>query len=183
MAGIDIIHILNIAILFFLIVTAVAIVRVRDLVTSTVLLGALSLLMASEYLVLGAPDVAITEAAVGAGVSTVLILMALFLVGDKEKKSNDKWFLFPIILVGIATAVLICATFDMPTFASQYTPSQIYVAPYYIQSAHDDTGVPNMVTAILASYRGYDTLGETFVIFTAAVSVLALLGRFKKKGE
>ena len=50
------------------------------------------------------------------------------------------------------------------------------MADDYIERTHDEIGVPNMVTAILASYRGYDTWGETTVIFTAGVGVMLLLG-------
>ena len=81
---------LNIIVLFFLVVTAIAVVRVRNLFKSTVLLAIFSLLMAVQYLVLGAPDVAITEAAVGAGISTILLLLAMFLTGDKEKETKGK---------------------------------------------------------------------------------------------
>ena len=51
-----------------------------------------------------------------------------------------------------------------------------HVADRYINESPDEIGIPNVVTSVLASYRGYDTLGETAVIFTAGVGVLALLG-------
>ena len=55
-------------------------------------------------------------------------------------------------------------------------PVHRHVAPRYIEESPKEIGIPNMVTAVLASYRGYDTLGETTVIFTAGIAVLALLG-------
>ncbi len=172
---------LNIFILFSLVLTAVAVIRTRDLITATILLAIFSLLMAAEYLVLGAADVAITEAAVGAGISSILILMALFLVGDKEKKVKGD-LLVPTIVVIFVCAALLYATFDMPHFGRADAPAQGHVAAYYLQHAVEETGVPNVVTAILASYRGYDTLGETVVILTAAIAVMLLLGRFARKG-
>ena len=55
------------------------------------------------------------------------------------------------------------------------------MAPYYIAHAEAETGVPNVVTAVLASYRGFDTLGEVTVIFTAGIGVLALLGFARRR--
>ncbi|MEA1999943.1 MAG: hydrogen gas-evolving membrane-bound hydrogenase subunit E [Euryarchaeota archaeon] len=53
----------------------------------------------------------------------------------------------------------------------------------FVEEGEDETLVPNMVTYILADYRGYDTLGETTVIFTAGVAVLLLLRRKEKRPE
>lgn len=176
----DINSLANIAILFFLLITAIAVVLSRNLLTSTILLSVFSMLMATEYLILGAPDVAITEAAVGAGISTILILLALFLVGEKEKKINGKKLLPFILMVSVA-AVLIYASTQLPPFGATIAPAQSHVAEYYVHNSINDTGVPNVVASILASYRGYDTFGETVVIFTAAIAVMMLLGKFSFK--
>lgn len=173
---------LNIIILFFLLVTAVAVIRARDLITSAILLAIFSLLMAAEYLVLGAADVAITEAAVGAGISTILILMAIFLVGNKEKRTKGNMFVTTIVVVFVALG-LIYATFDMPSFGAADSPAQTGVSQRYLAEAQSQTGIPNVVTAVLASYRGYDTFGETIVVLTAAIAILLLLGRFNRKKE
>ena len=58
-----------------------------------------------------------------------------------------------------------------------------HVVPRYLNDVIAETGVPNVVTAILASYRGYDTLGETTVIFTAGIGVLLLLKGRRRKPE
>jgi multicomponent Na+:H+ antiporter subunit B len=55
--------------------------------------------------------------------------------------------------------------------------------PLYIDGSENDIGVPNIVTSVLASYRGYDTLGETAVIFTAGIGVMLLLGRRREEDE
>ena len=73
-------------------------------------------------------------------------------------------------------AALIYGTMDMPRYGDPAAPIHHHVAPEYIEYTDDEIGVPNMVTAVLASYRGYDTWGETTVIFTACVGVLLLLG-------
>ena len=170
--------------LFFLVMTAIASLWVKNLLRATVLLGIFSLLMASQYLVLGAPDVAMTEAAVGAGVSTILLLLALFLVGIEEKTAPRYSFLSFLVVV-VTTAILCVIVFEMPSYGDPDSPSRTVLSEYFIAKSGDEIGIPNMVTSILASYRGFDTLGETAVIFTAAMAVLLLLGRFgkEKSGE
>jgi multicomponent Na+:H+ antiporter subunit B len=71
----------------------------------------------------------------------------------------------------------------MPRFADPDAPIHRHVAPRYIEDSPRETGVPNMVTSVLASYRGYDTLGETVVIFTAGIGVLLLLGGRRRGGD
>lgn len=170
--------IINISLLTLLVTSAIAVVLVRNLLTATILLTIYSLLMAGMYLVLGAPDVAMTEAAVGAGISTILFLATLILTDYKEKKSEHP--ILPLAVIGILGAALVYAMFGMPSFGDSAAPANMHLAPHYIDESASETGIPNIVTSILASYRGYDTLGETFVIFTAGMSVLLLLSGKKK---
>ena len=71
----------------------------------------------------------------------------------------------------------------MPPFAAREAPVQQHVAPRYLEQSPHEIGIPNVVTAVLASYRGYDTLGELTVIFTAGVGVLALLGFRRRRNR
>ena len=135
-----------------------------------------SLLMAGLFVTLDAVDVAFTEAAVGAGITTVLLLATLARVGQREKIPVHAPLL-PLVIVIVTGAALIYGTVDMPLHGDPLAPVHQHVAPVYIAEAQSKTGVPNIVTAVLASYRGYDTLGEVAVIFTAGVGVLLLLGR------
>ena len=137
-------------------VTAFAIVRLRNLFAVVMLTGIFSLLAATLYVLLAAVDVAFTEASVGAGISTLLL---------------------PKVIVIVTGAVLIYGTFDMPFYGAVDAPANLHLIPRFIEQSGTEIGVPNIVTSILASYRGYDTLGETVVIFTAAIGVLVLLGR------
>ncbi len=77
--------------------------------------------------------------------------------------------------------ILIYGTLDMPPFGDPSDPIHHHVAPYYLEHSEEDTGVPNVVTSVLASYRGYDTMGETTVVFTAAVGVMILLSGMRRK--
>lgn len=172
--------------LSFLAVTAIAIVALRDLFAVVMLFGMYSLLSASIFLVLDAVDVSFTEAAVGAGISTVLMLGTLALTARTEKKPAHLAWL-PLLVVSITGAALIYATLDMPRWGDPSAPANQHVAPRYIHGSLPETGVPNIVTAVLASYRGYDTLGEVTVIFTAGIGVMLLLAsgngsRRRKKG-
>lgn len=156
--------------------TALAILRLTNLFAVTMLAGAFSLLAAGLFVTLDAVDVAFTEAAVGAGISTVLMLGALALTTRNEKAAPKRRALIPLITCLVVGAALIYGTFDMPAFGTADAPVHTHVGGDYLQRAKPDTGIPNVVTVVLASYRGYDTLGETTVIFVAAISVLLLLG-------
>jgi multicomponent Na+:H+ antiporter subunit B len=162
--------------------TALIIVRLRSLLATVMLTGIYSFLGASWMLLLDAPDVAFTEAAVGAGISTVLMLITLTLTTKEEKRSEKKHWV--ALLVVFATgAALFYGTLDMPHYGDPNAPIHRHVAPQYLEDSPKEVGVPNIVTAVLASYRGYDTLGETTVIFTAGIAVLLLLrrGRFRRR--
>lgn len=163
-----------IPILALLALTAFAIARIRDLWAAVMFTGIFSFLGASWMLILDAPDVAFTEAAVGAGISTVLMLGTLALTGKTEKPSKFK--IGPVIVVAITGAALVYGTFEMPLYGDPQAPIQTYPDPSFVEkSKHDMHGLPNVVTSVLASYRGYDTLGETAVIFTAGIAVLLIL--------
>lgn len=169
--------IIDITLLAFLAITAVTIVRTQNLFATVMLFGIFSLLSATLFVSMDALDVAFTEAAVGAGISTILMLTTLALTKDhneKQTKAHRAWL--PLAVVTITGMALIYGTLDIPAFGDANTPANTHVARYYINNALPETGVPNIVTAVLASYRGFDTLGEVAVIFTAGVAVLLLLG-------
>ena len=167
-------------------VMGIAIARIRDLFAVSMLSGIFSLTGAAAYVVLDAVDVAFTEAAVGAGISTVLMLGTLALTTRQEKMGGGRGKgLAAFVLVAATGAVLVYATFDMPRYGSHIAPIHHHVVPRYLEKSGEEVGLPNVVTSVLASYRGYDTLGEVFVIFTAATGVLAILGRspFRRREE
>jgi multicomponent Na+:H+ antiporter subunit B len=159
-------------------VVAIAVAVMRDLFATVMLFGIYSLLTAGIFVSLDAVDVAFTEAAVGAGISTILILSTLALMPREEKKPTHSFFL-PVLVVLITGAALVYGTLDMPAFSDPQAPVHQHVAPRYLDRAEQETGVPNIVTAVLASYRGYDTMGEVTVIFTAGIAVLLLLSAFR----
>ena len=159
--------------------TVVALTRSRDLFTVVVLSGVYSFLMATVLVAFDAVDVAMTEASVGAGISTVLLLGALHLCKSEETLSARKPWI-PLAVSVTTAGMLVFGTLDLPAFSDPLAPIHTHVAPRYLNDGMRETGVPNVVTAVLASYRGYDTLGETTVVFTAGAGVIALLRRRRK---
>lgn len=156
------------------------IARLRGLFSATIVAGIYSLLGACWMSVLDQPDVAFTEASVGAGISTVLILVTLSLTTSEEKEPEHTPLL-PLLVVLVTGGALIYGTLDMPRLGDPNAPTNLHVAPRYIETSPEEIDVPNLVTAVLASYRGYDTLGETTVIFTAGIGVLILLGGARRR--
>ncbi len=152
----------------------------RNLFAVVVLGGVYSFCMALALLALDAVDVSMTEASVGAGVSTVLLLGAIYLTHAKEAPAL-KVRAGPLLLTLATGALLMYGAFGLPPFGEAVAPMHQHVAPRYINDVVRETGVPNIVTAVLASYRGFDTLGETTVIFTGGIGVLILLqGRLRE---
>ena len=174
---------IDITLLAFLAITAIAINRIRNLFAVIMLFGIFSLLSAGLFVILDAADVAFTEAAVGAGISTVLMLATLALTKEHEEKVPGHRPWLPLIVVLVTGAALIYGTADIPDFGDPQSPAQQHVAPRYINEGMKDTGVPNLVTAVLASYRGFDTLGEVTVIFTAGIGVLLLIGGRRRRSQ
>ena len=157
--------------------TAIALVFLRSLLVSAMLTGLYSLLSAALFVLLDAVDVAFTEAAVGAGITTVLFLSMLSKVSSTSELFDElNLKVLPLLVTMITGGALLYGTQDMPAFGDPEAPVNLHVAPRYIKDSPQETGMPNIVTSVLASYRGYDTLGEVTVIFTAGVGVSLLMG-------
>ena len=173
--------------------TAIAIARLRNLLATAMLTGIFSLLGACWMLLLDAPDVAFTEAAVGAGMSTILILATLCMVEAEEKLAPESPLALLVVL--LTGGVLIYGTLDMPRFGDPNAPAnrnpitQAYLYSANAPAEHHEghageavheldefaVGIPNTVTTVLASFRGYDTMGEVAVVFTAGLGVVLIL--------
>ncbi len=170
------------ALLTMLGVITIAIVRQRGLFGVVILSGVYSFVMASVLVALDAVDVAMTEASVGAGISLVIFLATLHLIRTTTEAPpvHRQWL---PLFVSIATgAVLVWGTLQLPPFGAADAVIHQHVAPRYVADTIKETDVPNVVTSVLADYRGYDTLGETTVIFTAGIGVMLLLRGARRKG-
>ena len=108
---------IDIPLLSFIAITAVAIVRLTNLLATVMLFGIFSFLSATLFVVMDAVDVAFTEAAVGAGISTVLMLATIALTKDhNEKKSANRRSWLPLAVVIVTGSALVYGTLDMPAF-------------------------------------------------------------------
>ncbi len=180
---------MDLLLLLILIVCAVTAVSMKDLLSATVILGAYSLIMAVVWMRLNAVDVAFTEASVGAGITAVLIIAALSRTNRMEEDGDSRTrrpasvfrVAAPIVVVIAIFGALVYGSLDLPRFGDPDAPAHHHVANRYIKEGHHETASVNYVTAVLANYRGYDTLGETTVIFTAGIGVVLLLRRRKRK--
>src|SRR5210317_2626579 len=167
-------EIFSVFLLILLVITAAAAIRTTNLFVAVMLMGIFSLLIAINFFLLDAADVALTEAAVGAGISTVLFLGALAFMNEQERKQAPKR-LAGLISVSITGLIMAYATFDKPAFGDPNAPAHQHLAPWFLETTQSAVDIPNVITAILGRLRGYDTLGEVFVVLTAGIGVLFLL--------
>ncbi|MHA1547992.1 MAG: DUF4040 domain-containing protein [Alphaproteobacteria bacterium] len=168
-------------VLTLLAAVTLGIVVVRNLFAVAIMTSVYSFLMASVLLVLDAVDVAMTEATVGAGIATVLMLGTLSLTKTEEDKPIHSVAL-PLFVAVLTGAVLVWGMSGLPDFGIAETPVHL-AGPDYLARSLEETGIPNVVTSVLASYRGFDTLGEVMVIFTGGIAVLMLLKRSQREDE
>jgi multicomponent Na+:H+ antiporter subunit B len=171
---------LSVALLAFVLTVAALTAVVRDVLTAVVVFAAYSLGLAALWVVYRAPDVGLTEAAVGAGVTTALFLLA---ISRTVRPANDGGLIDrrsvrprSVLVAGAVTLGLLATVPALPAVGSSDTAAFGPVAEYYLTDA-GDRGVDNAVTAVLVVYRGFDTFGEVAVVFAAAVAALAVLGR------
>ena len=170
---------LDVLLLVIMIITAVLALQVRDLLTAVALLAGYSLFASLLFTGLAAVDVALVEAALGAGLTGVLLIAAIVLT-TRRSSAAEPWpqRLGVLALVGAFLGVMIYASVGLPDRGDPEAPAHTGVAVYYLEHALEDTETPNVVTALLADYRSQDTLGETLVIVTAALAtVLVMFGR------
>ena len=147
----------------------IGLIRSNNIMIITLLNGAFSLFMVMMYLLLDAPDVAMTEAAV----SILASVFSVYTIKQVYKYNFifvDNYNIYLLILIGVFAAVLIYVSGDLPDFG------QVRFNSYYLDNSMKDTGVPSVVASILASYRGYDTLLETLVVLLGSLAILMIIG-------
>ena len=174
--------IITLFLLFLLVLTALLVARSNNLLVATLIVSIFSLLTASLFTVLDAPDVAFTEAAVGAGISTILFLAAIALTGHIYTYQTKNQLL-ALILASTVFVLLVYSISDLPPYADAAAPAHIHTGAYYLNHTEAEIGIPNTVTAVLASYRGFDTLGELTIIFTAGIGALAIFANRRRRSR
>jgi multicomponent Na+:H+ antiporter subunit B len=168
----------ELVLLALIIITAGGAILVKDLISAVFILGSYSFFLALVWAWLGAPDLAFIEAVVGAGLATVFLLLTLFQTAPKDtviRRTRPPWVaLLSLPPLGL---LLIYAASDLPAFGDAASPAATHISPVYLENSVRDTLTPNVVTSIIMDYRGFDTLIETVVIFTAGIACAAILRR------
>lgn len=140
----------------------------KNILSIVIINSAFSIFTMLMYLLLDAPDVAMTEAAVGS-ITTVLSIFLIKRLYTKPYVLNDTFKPYLFILLLFAALLLIYAGLSLPDFGYPRFD------PYYLQNTIEDIKINSAIAAILASYRGYDTLLETLVIVIGGISVLFMM--------
>lgn len=175
---------LELTLLTFIVMTAWVSIATKNILTAAVTLTVFSFLMALAFISMGAIDVGFTEAVVGAGVTGLFIIIAIFKTSQEAtEKSHSRFKILRLVALVAFGALLIYGSTGLPNRGDAYAPLHAETsiagtpnaATYYIQNAYKDAKTPNMVTVILADYRGYDTLGEEVVILAAGLICFLLL--------
>ena len=169
---------LDMIVFVVLLITAVLALRAKDLLTSVALLSAYSLFTSVLFAGVTALDVALVEVALGAGLTGLLLVLAI-LATTRETSSGPSARTRIVVgaVVAAFLAVMLYASSGLPDRGEPDTPAHQGIAEIYLESSLEDTETPNVVTALLADYRSADTLGETMVILTAALAATLVLAR------
>lgn len=168
--------------IIIMIIGAVIALETKDMISSVIAVGAVGLALSIAFLILKAPDLAITQLVVE--ILILIILIRATLKRDLPFSTSGRWFLNTVVMVLFVIVFLGVAYFavkDLPEFGSPI----MRVAKNYIVEGFKKTGATNLVASVILDFRAYDTLGEATVLFTAVIGVMAVMRRIgrKKEGE
>jgi multicomponent Na+:H+ antiporter subunit B len=169
---------LDVIVFVVLIVTAILALTTKDLLAAVALLAAYSLFTAILFAGMAAVDVAIVEAALGAGLTGILFIAAIMATTRRSNPRLEvrrRYVVTPLIVLFLG--LLLYASSGLPDRGDPQAPAQQGISVEFLTRAKEETNTPNVVTALLADYRSLDTLGETLVILTAAMSAMLVLLR------
>lgn len=189
--------ILYFEILLFLILigTALAVFFTKKNLTAVIIFTAFSLVMSLVWVIIKSPDLAITEAAVGAGITSLLFYTVLSTVEDlkefenigfkknPEKKNKSYFNIISIGLTLIIVGLLLFNVSYLPEQGSSNNPAVNEVYSRYVENSVEETGAINLVAAVILDYRAFDTFGEAVMIFTALIVVMMLLKKERRTYE
>lgn len=177
---------LGVEFVFFVLalLAAVLALQLKDLLISAIILAVFSFLSALLYISMGAVDVGFNEAVLGAGITGIFFIAAIYqtqrhaLRRWPEKKKTFTWlsYLIPLFLLLGFGGILMVGVWTIALPGDPLAPASTYLSPDYIRRAYSETHTPNVVTAMIADFRSFDTLGEVLVVFTAALACFFILG-------
>ncbi|MFH1678788.1 MAG: hydrogen gas-evolving membrane-bound hydrogenase subunit E [Candidatus Omnitrophota bacterium] len=167
-------------VLIFMIVGAIIAVEVKDLISSVVAVGAVGLGLSLAFLILKAPDLAITQLVVE--ILCLIILIRATIKKDLPLIRDGRWrfnTISTLIFIAVFLSLAYIALKDLPGFGQPL----LRVAANYLKEGLSKTGAANLVSSVILDFRAYDTLGEATVLFTAVIGVLAVMRRTGRKKE
>lgn len=165
-------------ILVLMIIGAIVAMEIEDLLSSIVALGAIGIGLSLEFLLLRAPDLAITQLVVEILTLIILIKATIGVKLPQEKiRERISYFIFALIFTGFFLFSSYRAIAELPAFADPV----MKIGSQYIYEGLKKTGAANLVSAVILDFRAYDTLGEATILFTSVIGVLAVLRTAGKK--
>lgn len=182
----------EILLLLALIATALAVAFTKKNLTAIIIFTTYSLVMSLVWIIFQSPDLAITEAAVGAGITSLLFYIALSNIGElrefenikirkktREKKNKGYYNLIGIGFTLFIVVMLLISVSYMPPYGGADNPAVNEVFHRYVSKGVEETGSLNLVAAVILDYRAFDTFGEAVMLFTATMAVVTLLKNSK----
>ncbi len=165
--------------LIMMIIGAIIALEIRDLLSSVVSIGAVGVILALAFLLLQAPDLAIVQLVVEILALIILIRATVTRDDTRTLTWQRRVFVESVAAVGILIFLYFgyLAIKQLPVFGEPI----MKVAKHYLENALTETGAANIVASIILDYRGYDTLGEATVLFTAVIGVLAVMRKVGRK--
>ncbi len=164
--------------LIFMIFAAIVAIEVKDLLSSVVAIGAVGFALCLAFLVLKAPDLAITQLVVE--ILCLIILIRATINKDLPLIIEGRWVFNTVSMLGFVAVFLFfgwLALKELPAFGDP----TMAVVKKYLQEGTSKTGAVNIVTAVILDFRAYDTLGEAAVLFTSVIGIMAILRRPGRK--
>lgn len=164
--------------LILMIIGAIIAIELKDLLSSVIAVGAVGLALSIVFLILKAPDVAITQLVVE--ILALIILIRATLKKDLPFSTTGRWYLNTIIVIAfmlVLIAVGMKCFKDLPEFGFPI----MRVSKAYLAEGLKRTGAVNLVASVILDFRAYDTLGEATILFTAVVGVLAVVRKIGRK--
>lgn len=161
-----------------MIIGAIIAIEVKDLLSSVIAVGAVGLALSIVFLILKAPDVAITQLVVE--ILALIILIRATLKKDLPFSTTGRWVINTIIVVSFILVLIglgVKCLKDLPEFGYPI----MKVSKTYLQEGLKRTGAVNLVSSVILDFRAYDTLGEATILFTAVVGVLAVVRKIGRK--
>lgn len=161
-----------------MIVGAIIAVQVKDLLSSVVAVGVAGLGLSLTFLVLKAPDLAITQLVVE--ILCLIILIRATIKKDLPFSATGRWLfntLVTVAFIGVFLWTSYRALKDIPDFGYPI----MKIAKVYIEQGLIKTGATNLVSSVILDFRAYDTLGEATILFTAVIGVMAIMRRVGRK--